>query len=207
MRKSPYKPHLPRKPLLILSILLLGLTTLAAQAEQADRDKPINLEANTMDVNDATKVSVYQGNVRLTQGTLLILADKLVVKQDSEGFSTGTAYGNPATFRQKRDGVDEYIEGWAQRIEYDGKRDKVELFVSARVKRGQDEVRGSYIAYDGKTEFFQVKGGQDAVTETNPKGRVRAVIQPKSKSASSQPAAQSSGGVRLRPADSVKPGN
>lgn len=194
----------PGKAFLIGSALMLALAALSARAEQADRDKPINLEANTMDVNDATKVSVYQGNVRLTQGTLLILADKLVVKQDDEGFSTGTAYGNPASFRQKREGTDEYIEGWGQRIEYDGKRDKVELFVNARVKRGQDEVRGSYISYDGKTEFFQVKGGKEAVTETNPKGRVRAVIQPKSKSSASQPAGP---GVQLRPAEGVKPGN
>lgn len=191
----------PAKAILIGATLLLAL---GARAEQADRDKPINLEADTMDVNDATKISVYQGNVRLTQGTLLILADKLVVKQDDGGFSTGTAHGNPASFRQKREASDEYIEGWGQRIEYDGKRDKVELFVNARVKRGQDEVRGSYIAYDGKTEFFQVKGGKEAVTETNPKGRVRAVIQPKSKSPPSQP---SGGGVQLRPAEGVKPGN
>lgn len=194
----------PGKTLLVSATLLLALAAFAARAEQADREKPINLEADTMDVNDATKLSVYQGNVRLTQGTLLILADKLVVKQDDEGFSTGTAHGNPASFRQKREASDEYIEGWAQRIEYDGQRDKVQLFVNARVKRGQDEVRGSYIAYDGKTEFFQVKGGKEAVTETNPKGRVRAVIQPKSKSPPSQPA---SGGVQLRPAESVKPGD
>lgn len=184
----------------LLGAATLGALLLApvAHAEQADRDKPINLEADTMEVNDATKVSVYQGNVRLTQGTLLILADKLVVKQDAEGFSTGTAYGNPASFRQKRDGVDEYIEGWAQRIEYDGKRDKLELFTNARVKRGQDEVRGSYISYDGKTEFFQVKGGKEAATEAAPKGRVRAVIQPKPKNPAPAPTGE---GVRLRPAE------
>jgi lipopolysaccharide export system protein LptA len=178
----------------------LALLAPAVHAERADRDKPINLEADTMEVNDATKVSVYQGNVRLTQGTLQILADKLVVKQDADGFSTGTAYGNPASFRQKRDGVDEYIEGWAQRIEYDGKRDKLELFTNARVKRGQDEVRGSYISYDGRTEFFQVKGGKEAATDVSPKGRVRAVIQPKPKS---PPPAPSGEGIRLRPSDST----
>ena len=195
--------NLAAKTLLILGALAL---TSGARAEQADRDKPINLEADTMEVNDATKISVYQGNVRLTQGTLQLLADKLVVKQDSDGFSTGTAHGNPASFRQKREGLDEYIEGWAQRIEYDGKRDKVELFVNARVKRGQDEVRGNYISYDGKTEFFQVKGGKEAATEANPKGRVRAVIQPKAKNSPAQPSGQSSGsGVQLRPSGSVNP--
>jgi lipopolysaccharide export system protein LptA len=193
-----------RKPASLLFLICALLLAPAARAEKADRDKPINLEADTMDVNDATKVSVYQGNVRLTQGTILLTADKLVVKQDRDGFSSGTAYGNPATFRQKRDGVDEYIEGYGQRIEYDGRQEKVELFLDARVKRGQDEVRGSYISYDSKTELFQVKGGKEAVTTTNPKGRVRAVIQPKPKS---PPPPPSGPGVQLRPADSVKPGN
>lgn len=179
----------------------LSLLAPAALAERADREKPINLEADTMEVNDATKVSVYQGNVRLTQGTLLILADKLVVTQDAEGFSSGTAYGNPASFRQKRDGVDEYIEGYGQRIEYDGKQDKLELFTNARVKRGQDEVRGSYISYDGRTEFFQVKSGKEAAPGAAPKGRVRAVIQPKPKNPASAP---SGDGIRLRPDENTR---
>ncbi len=98
------------------------------------------------------------------------------------GLQHGTAYGNPASFRQKREGLDKYVEGYGQRIEYDGKSDKVELFTQARMKRGQDEVRGNYISYDAKTEFFQVLGGgKEAAAPGKDKGRVRAVIQPKAK--------------------------
>jgi len=148
---------------------------LAARAELADRDKPVNLEADTMTVDDVKKVSVYQGNVVLTQGTLMIRADKLVVTEGKDGSHHGTAHGNPATFRQKREGLDEYVEGFGQRIEYDSGKDVVELFTQARMKRNQDEVRGNYISYDGKTEFFKVIGGKEAVTANNPRGRVRAV--------------------------------
>ncbi len=163
---------------ILLAMLALPV---AARAELADRDKPVNLEADTMTVDDAKKVSVYQGNVVLTQGTLVIRADKLVVTEGKDGSHHGTAHGNPATFRQKREGVDEYIEGYAQRIEYDSGKDVVELLTQARMKRNQDEVRGNYISYDGKTEFFKVIGGKEAVTASNPRGRVRAVIQPKKK--------------------------
>lgn len=168
-----------------LLFVLLAFLAGSAGAERADRDKPIHLEADRVEVDDLAKVSTYQGNVRLVQGTLLFTADKLVVRQDAAGFFTGSASGNPAYFRQKREGVDEYIEGWANRIEYDGQQEKVELFGNARVRRGQDEVRGSYIAYDMKKEFYQVKGGPDAASDTNPKGRVRAVIQPKPKTTES----------------------
>lgn len=173
-------------PKSLIACLLILLIPASALAELADRDKPVNLEADTVTLDDASKVSTYQGNVQLTQGTLLIRADKLVVKEDSAGLQHGTAYGNPASFRQKREGVDEYIEGYGLRIEYDGRNDKVELFNQARMKRNQDEVRGNYISYDAKTEFFQVLGGgKEAASPGKGKGRVRAVIQPKPKAGKS----------------------
>ena len=184
-------------PIVVAMLLLFAHTV---RAERADRDKPVNLESDTAEVNDQTQVSVYQGNVRLTQGTLLITGDKLVVLQDSDGFSKSTAYGNPTYFKQKRDGLDELTEGWAQRLEYDAKRDKVEMFTQARIKRGQDEVRGNYIAYDSLTEAYRVIGGKEASTEYNPKGRVRAVIQPKRRGAASVP---SEGGLPLKPSEGV----
>jgi len=165
----------------VVAVLLSALLASPAFAELGDRDKPINLEADTMTVDDVKKVSVYQGNVVLIQGTLAIRADKLVVSESKDGANHGTAHGNPATFRQKREGVDEYVEGYGQRIEYDSGKDMVELFTQARMKRNQDEVRGNYISYDAKTEFFKVIGGKEAVTANNPRGRVRAVIQPKKK--------------------------
>lgn len=164
---------------LITSLLCLSLN---AWAEKADRDKPIELEADTVTVDDAKKTSVYTGNVVLTQGTLVIHADKLTVKEDKDGFQHSTSLGNPTTFKQKRDGKDEYMEGSARRIEYDGRMDKVELYTKAWVKRGDDIVHGDYIMYDANAEYAQViGGGQQAATPATPSGRVRAIIQPKNK--------------------------
>lgn len=174
--------HEPNRKLAALGLALLLAGTGLSQAELADRNKPVNLEADTVTVDDASKTSTYQGNVQLTQGTLLLRADKLVVKEAPDGFQHGTAYGKPASFRQKREGVDEYIEGFALQIEYDAKKDKVELITQARMKRNQDEVRGNYISYDAKSEFFQVLGGgKEAAAPGRDKGRVHAVIQPKPK--------------------------
>ena len=164
-------------------ILLLGLLSAGhVLAERADRDKPVNLEADRATVDNASRTSVFTGNVVLTQGTLIIHADKMVVKEDTSGFRHATAFGNLVSFRQKRDGRDEYIEGWSERMEYDGKVDKVQLFKKARLKRGQDEVEGDYISYDAVSEFFQVTGSNEKTdTQSSPAGRVRVVIQPKSK--------------------------
>lgn len=169
-------------------LLMLAVSGFA-RAEKADREKPIDLEADNLTQNDAKKTSVYTGNVILTQGTLVIHADKLIVREDTEGFQHSTSYGDPTTFRQKMEGKNEYIMGSGQRIEYDGRMDKVKLFVKAWVKRGEDIVHGDYIMYDASAEFAEVIGGPQAATPANPKGRVRAIIQPKSKTAPAPAAA------------------
>lgn len=172
----------------LLPALLIGMLSATAYAEKADRDKPIELEADSVQVNDAKKTSTYTGNVILTQGTLVIRGDKLVVREDKEGFQHSTSYGNPTTFKQKRDGKNEYMEGSGQRIEYDGRMDKVQLFTKAWVKRGEDIVHGDYIMYDANAEYAEViSGGSQAATPATPTGRVRAIIQPKKKPATEAP--------------------
>ena len=170
-----------------------------AFAERADRDKPIHLEADRVTIDDAKKVSVFEGNVVLTQGTMTLRANRMTVREDAQGFQYGVAYGSPAYFRQKRDGVDEYVEAWAERIEYDGKSERLQLFDNARMKRSNDEVRGSYISYDQPTEFFRVVGGPDGDAGAGP-GRVRAVIQPKGKD---KPAQTPPPPARLKPAPAL----
>lgn len=178
----------------LFAAMLMFVPT-AALAEKADREKPINLEADRVNVDDAKQISTFVGRVVLTQGTLIIRGDRMEVRQDNEGFKTGTTWGNLAYFKQKRDGYDEYIEGWAERIEYDSRADKMQMFNRASMKKGQDEVRGNYISYDARTEFFQViGGGTKAAAAENSDGRVRAVIQPKPKE---KPAAQPA--VPLKP--------
>lgn len=163
-------------------ITIIGFST-NALAEAADRDKPINLEADSVKVDDAKQISTYSGNVILTQGTLIIRADKLIVREDSAGFQHSTSTGNPTTFKQKREGKNEYMEGSAQRIEYDGRMDKVQLYTKAWVKRGEDIVHGEYISYDANAEYAEVIGGAKSADGATTSGRVRAIIQPKNKKA------------------------
>jgi lipopolysaccharide export system protein LptA len=205
------KPLVLTKPrrhlnLNMLSLILAGLTSLSFTtlvfAEAADRDKPIDLEADSVKVDDAKQTSTYSGNVILTQGTLVIHADKLIVREDKEGFQHSTSLGNPTTFKQKREGKNEYMEGSAQRIEYDGRMDKVQLYTKAWVKRGEDIVHGDYIMYDASAEYAEViGGGANAATPATPGGRVRAIIQPKNKKG----AAPAKTAPAPAPASEVKP--
>lgn len=164
-----------------IHVWLLFYFPASALAEESDRDQPIELEADTVTVNDAKKISIYTGNVILNQGSLQIKADKMIVREDQDGFQHSTCTGNPTTFKQKRTGKDEWMQGSGQRIEYNARMDKVQLYTNAWVKRGEDIVTGDYISYDANAEYAEVIGG----TKANPNGtagsRVKATIQPKNK--------------------------
>ena len=169
--------------LTVASLVVFCCVASAVLAEKADRDKPVNIEAERMTYDDLRQVNIFEGRVVLTQGSLTILADRITVRQDPEGFQYGTADKGPdgfAYFRQKREGIDEIVQGWGDRIEYNAKAEKADMIGRARFKRGDDEVRGGTIQYDGRTEFYSViGGGAPAATANNPDGRVRAVIQPR----------------------------
>ena len=185
------QPSIPRAASLILAVLIGAIATTAV-AEKADREKPVNIESDRMNADDARKTAIFDGRVVLTQGTLVIRADRITVSQDRDGFQTGIATGKPATFRQKRDGSNEYVDAEAERIEYDAKADRVEFFERARMRRdGGDDVRGNYISYDAKTEQFTVNSRRDAagreVGKTGPNERVQAIIQPKGTNAPPSP--------------------
>ncbi len=177
---------MPRTKNRILSAVLLLLCCQACFAERADRNAPINLEADQVLMDDAQQISTFTGNVRLSQGTLLLRGNKIVVMQDKDGFKHATAYGNTAEFRQKREGFDEYVEGYGERIEYDMRTETLNFYEQARLKRNLDEVRGNHITYNAHTEIFQVNG--DSASQVGvPPQRVHAVIQPKPKQGSATP--------------------
>ena len=174
------------------AILLLPISLLlgapACFAERADRNEPMHLEADQVVMDDAKQISTFTGKVRLSQGTLLILGDKVVVVQDKDAFKHASVYGSTAEFRQKRDGSNEYVEGYGERIEYDMRTETLDFSGNARLKRNLDEVSGDHITYNTKSEIFQVNGSNIS-TPDNPPQRVRVVLQPKPQKGTASPSA------------------
>jgi lipopolysaccharide export system protein LptA len=177
---------------ILRTALLIALAHSApVLAERSDRNQPVNIEANKVTVDDRNKVHVFEGAVILTQGTLTIRGDKLVVTQDAEGFQKGVATsgaGGLARFRQKREGKPDFVEGEAERIEYESKSEKARLFNRAWVKSAGDEVRGQYIEYDGYTENYLVNNGTTPAGGSPGGSRVSATIQPKNAQGPATPA-------------------
>lgn len=170
-------------PVLLPAVAIVALLGAdAARAERADRSQPLTIEADRSSTVDlARRVVVFNGNVVITQGTMRIEADRVEVSETTDGFRSATATGSagkPATFRQKRDGVDETIEGRAERIDYDSRADTVRLTGSAMMRRLRgstpaDEVTGQLITYDNVAQLFSVNG-----SAAGGSGRIRAVLTP-----------------------------
>ena len=168
-------------------ITLAALSLSPAWAENADRDKPMNAEADALRYDDLKQTSVFTGSVVITKGTTIIRGERVDVKQDPEGYQQAVVIAAPgklAFYRKKRDGLDEFIEGEGERIEYDSRLDLVKFIRNAVLRRYNgavlaDETNGSQINYDNKTDVFTVEGGAQNRSATNPTGRVRALLSPR----------------------------
>ena len=172
----------------------LALCCAAAHAEKADREKNIEFQGDSGGGNAENKTGELVGHVVITQGTMAIQADRVTFKQNADNSLSATAYGNPVRFREKRDGADDYYEGYAQRIVYDGEKRFIELFDNALLKKSGDEIRSNYITYSAATEKFTAEGRPDAkppAAGDAPLGaRVRGTFQPRSEEKPDKPAAK-----------------
>jgi lipopolysaccharide export system protein LptA len=174
-------------PLLMTTALLLA--GVGVHAEKADRNKPMNIEADSLRYDDLKQISVFSGRVVLTKGSIQIRAERLEVRQDPDGFQYGVATGTAdklAFFRQKREALEEFIEGEGESITYDGKADTVTFSRKAQLRRLRgttvaDEITGGSIVYENLTDLFTV----DGVANKGPSGalgnsgRVRVMLTPK----------------------------
>lgn len=169
------------------ALMVLGLcSSVNVEAEQADRSKPINIEYDVLTIDQNKLTRTLEGNVVLTQGTMRFAAQRMVIKEDQTGFVTAEAFGGPngqIAFRQKREGAADFMEGFADRAEFDDKADELKLLSRARLKSGNDELKAEYIYYNSATEVMQARnaipGAKSAVMPSTNSSRPTITIQPK----------------------------
>jgi lipopolysaccharide export system protein LptA len=193
MPSSPSTPRRPARALRLVTVLLLVAASFGpARADRADKKQPLAFAADSARVDEGKQLNILQGNVEITKGSIVIRADRVEVQQNPQGTQSAVATGwsdRRAYFRQRREGTDEYIEGEAERLEYDGTRDVVRLVNQAVLRRFRgnalaDEVAGNTVTYDNTTEVYQVQGGPSSAA---PAGRVRGVLTPREGGGSEAP--------------------
>jgi lipopolysaccharide export system protein LptA len=167
------------------AFLLAALAAIApppAAADRADREKEIVINADRSLADDNNRILTFEGNVVVTQGTMRITAARLTMKEDAERNKSYVATGSPVTFRQKRDKVDEFVDGEARRAEFDEKTDMLRLYERGRVKSGANEITGDFISYDMRREVAEVSGAPPG-QQAPPNSRVKVIIVPPKKPA------------------------
>jgi len=161
----------------------------AASAEKADRDKPMNIEADKLVHDELNQVSIFIGRAVLVRGTMIMRGSRIEMREDADGYQLGVILPEPnkrAFFRQKREGNDEFMEGEALRIEFDGRADRVKLIDNAEIRRYRgavmnDTMTGKLIIYENLTDVFSIDGQRTAEGGKPVSGRVKAVLAPRSK--------------------------
>jgi lipopolysaccharide export system protein LptA len=187
------------------ALAFFGLLALAlpAAAEKADHEKPIRYSANSLDGNEAEQSVLLSGKVEIVQGTIVLKADRVVLRQQADGSYNVSATGKPVTFRQKMDNSEEFVDAQAQRIEYLGAKDLVELYEQGWIKRGKDELRGNFLTYNSASGAFAGRGTwPPAATGPAGDGRISGVIQPKPKEPA-KPDAKATEGQKLQAAPAL----
>lgn len=180
----------------VIFVAALTLCAGLASAEKADRDKPMNVEADSLRYDDQKQTSVFSGRVILTKGTILIRGARIEARQDAQGNQFGLVTAEPgklAFFRQKREGLDEFFEGEGESIEYDGRADAVKFVNNAHLRRYRgatlsDEFTGGVILYNNTTDVFNIDGAAAKAGAGAPAGRIRAMLTPKPQANASAPA-------------------
>lgn len=165
--------------------LILCCVAATSFAERADKNKPLNVEADSAKYDDVKQIMVIEGRVLATKGTLVIRAARIEQREDPEGnqFMVATAKpGEQVFFRQKREGLDEFMEGEADRLDFDSKADTVKLTGKAVIRRLRgatlaDESIGSLIVFNNTTETMNINGS--VATPSSPGQRVRMMLTPK----------------------------
>lgn len=171
---------------LLTSLALLVVASNAAEARSSDREQPIVIKAGAAEADNRAQVTVYRGDVVITQGTLRITGDTVWIHYDeANSITKAISVGKPAKFRQLPDDKEDYMSAHADRMEYHADQDLILLLGNARYGEGKDEITAQRIVYDSRRG--RVKAGAnpgsgeaaDDASETS--DRVRITITPKKK--------------------------
>lgn len=163
----------PGNKLFLLSLLLLFPFNGYALSE--DSNKPINIKADSVTINEKTGISIYTGNVVFTQGSLVLNGSKIVIHQPDGSITKILVNGNPARFQQEQDDSPDIVHAKAEKMKYVTKDERVYLSKNASVWQGDNLLKGNEIEYNTRNSTVTA---QKSSNNTN---RVHVVIEPEKK--------------------------
>lgn len=155
--------------------LAIGLLLVLSSAVAVEpQPQPIFIESDSLKIDDAKGISLYQGNVVFRQGPDSLKADELVIyAEQRQEVKKIVATGKPARFDHESELAEERSWGEAEKIVYQAQTSRVVLSGGASFQQGDNQFSGNRIEYDADKKL--VKAGKNGAGE----GRVQIVIHPR----------------------------
>jgi len=153
------------RPLVILIIALSYSSWLAALSD--DTSKPLNINADSAEIDDARGISTYLGNVEITQGSMRLTGDKVILETSENQVKKLTSEGNLATFKQTNDDG-KTINAVAKKMVYTISKHEIVLTDSAKLTEACNTFESDQIIFDTEKEIVNAgsASGKDRVSIT-----------------------------------------
>lgn len=172
---------------------LLALST-SVVAKKSDREQPMNYTAKSTEAfNAPNTISTLTGNVRITQGTLLITGNlaKIHVDADTQ-IARVVVTGNPAHIQQL-DENNNLMTGDAATLDYDNINGIAVLTTNAVVhQKGRGEFHGDKLTYNTDTSLITGESAQNGMVSGTFLPKVKPGAPAAAKPAAAAPAAAGS---------------
>lgn len=154
--------------------LLLALLFIAGPgllvARESDLSQPIDVRADRSEFDERAGTQTLSGNVEISQGSMRIRADRIVIELENNALSTITGTGEPIRFEQENE-LGELMQGEAGRIRYDAQAGTLILEGQATLSQPRQQLVSERITFDARTQKVSAEGGPQ-------EGRVSIQIQP-----------------------------
>ena len=153
------KYYQKNKLISFLLIIILSLFGANAKALSSDKEKPIEIEADSAELDDKKGVTTYYGNVIVIQGSIHMTGDKMTVYYTDGELETVIMTGKPATYKQLPDNSEIYDEAEALTMEYHELKSLIILKEKAVVNQDGLRFSGKRIEYDTANSRVKAEGG------------------------------------------------
>lgn len=180
LKQTPATDFLIINKVLKLVCLFLLSFNITAQAKTTDKEAPVHIEADQLEMRERDNVSIYTGHVKITKGSLKITGDKIVIKNKNGNVHQIRINGNPATFYQLND-LNEVISAESHQMNYQADTGLLELKEKALLLKSQNKFSSEHIIYDTLKDIVRA-GKENSHLAPEEKPRVKITIYPENPS-------------------------
>ncbi|XKE47479.1 lipopolysaccharide transport periplasmic protein LptA [Halomonas organivorans] len=166
------RPSLPA----LLALSLAATLASPALALEGDAEAPVQVEADRLELDDRAGTAVYQGDVRIQQGSLKLTGERVEIQRNDAGQLTrATAIGERAYLEQKPAPDQPLVRAWGRTVIYHVAERRIELIDRAELHQGGDTFDGGYLEYFLDRRVVQARAEAEGVDERQ---RVRMTLEP-----------------------------